>query len=295
MQLKYSFKKELSHFTHTSRIWGVIIAVFAFAVFMPLLCKAMSNMLVIASQNPLDRNFAAVSHDTAANAAQPGEADVAAALEVYSNAGFVFTMTLVAICSYSLLIIMLVLIPAAGGEQKKRAMIVPMCSGLKYQNYLIPKFVVYPLFVFVISFFGAMTAGGLCNSMFSINRIAFPMVVLAAFMCGVYMAFIFSVYLSLGICTSRPGVMTALVFVGQMLLQSILEGAGLIDYNPFTLLTLIGSGQFGGDASAITDRGASISVAVALSLAIIVGMYFFALGILNAKKIDNTQEDRPEF
>ena len=286
MQLKYSFKKEWSHFMRTFRFWGVIIAIFSFALSNPLMFSFTGQVL-----NQMGGGAAAFSQ-TPETGDLFGDIDFSEVAGMYSDAGMMFSSTLVSFATNALLITMLILMSAAGGEQKKRAMIVPMCSGLEYKNYLLPKFIIYPTVVFVTSLLAGMTAGGLCNALFDENRVSAGMVVLMALLMAVYMAFATTVYLSLGLCTSRPGIMVVAVFVGQMVLESLLGGFGLSDYHPFALLNYAGGSLLDTEPG---EKTAAVAVSVGLSVVIAVMMYFLALGVLGAKKINNREEKAPEF
>lgn len=291
-QLKYSFKKESALFFRRYHLLGIVLAIFGFAIADPLICRAMDTLMKMANEMQAPTQTAQI-------AASPGGLTGAAGLEgmmsMFQSAAFVFSYTLVQLASYSLLIIMLVIRSAAGGEQKKRAMIVPLCSGLKYKNYLIPKFVIYPLSTFALTFLGGLTAGGLCNSLFKIDRVGFGMTAFGALIMAVYTAFIVTVYLSLGLCTSRPGLMVGAVYLGQLFLQSFLDAMGLSDYQPFTLISAAGSIFTAGDDFELSQKMPSIFTAMGLCVVICVLMYFLALGVLGAKKIDNTAEDKPAF
>ncbi len=215
-------------------------------------------------------------------------------LDVYRDAGLMFSTTITTFAAGPILVIMLLLMSAAGGEQKKRAMIVPMCSGLKYKSYLLPKFVIYPLTVFASTFLASLAAGLLCNAMFPNNKVSGGIMLLSSLLIAIYNGFIISVYLSLGLCTSKPGVMTALLYVGQMLFQTLLNGFGLMDYHPFALLNYIGGEMVTEDFS-LADKAPAIIVSAALAVVIAVLMYFLTLAVLGAKKIDNQAENEPEF
>lgn len=304
MQLKYSFKKEAAQFIRTFRMIGVIIAILSSAVSYPMMFKftgmVMDNMTGGGDGNSQQFTASFSQNEQAPSSSSGGlfsDIDFSEMADTYNDAGIMFATTLVTFAAYGLLITMLILMSAAGGEQKKRAMIVPLCSGLDYQNYLIPKFVIYPLFVFAVSFLCALMAGGLCNAMFRLNHISLANMALSALMISVYMAFIVSVFISLGLCTSRPGIMAPAVFVGQMFLDSLLTGIGVTKYQPFALLSYINSINVSVENGGVDtfEEAASIMVSIALAVVIAVLMYFLALGVLKAKKIDNTEENKPEF
>ena len=306
MQLKYSFKKEWSHFSRTLRIWGVIAAILGFAVANPLMFKFMAVIMNEVMPGISDGSdapaFSQASISVMAAQASDngggsifGSIDISGALSMYSDAGMMFSVSLASFATNGLLVIMLLLMSAAGGEQKKRAMIVPMCSGLEYKNYLIPKFVIYPLFTFSISFASAIIAGSLCNSMFENNKISVGRILLTSLDMSVYMMFIVCVFLSLGLCTSRPGIMVPSIYLGQMLVESLLNGLGMLRYHPFALLGYVDSGIITSSEYPFEDEAASFITAIILSLVICVLMYFLALGVLKAKKINNQKEIEPEF
>ncbi|MBS7370202.1 MAG: hypothetical protein KIG62_08710, partial [Oscillospiraceae bacterium] len=157
-QIKYSFKKEWLHFFRTFRFGGVIIAIFSFAISDPLMYRMMLGMM-----NMLGEVMSETTLSADISAAQDAMSMVTG---MFADAGMVFAMTMADICAMAVLIVTLILMSPAGGEQKKRATIIPMASGLDYYNYLVPKFVMYPSVTFVLTFLSAVIAGGLCNALF---------------------------------------------------------------------------------------------------------------------------------
>lgn len=296
MQLKYSFKKEWSHFFRTLRFWGVIAAILGFAVSNPLMFKFVAVLMNEVMPGISESSDSDILNQASINLSnQIGGIDISDALSMYSDAGLMFSVSLASFATYGLLIIMLLLMSAAGGEQKKRAMIVPLCSGLEYKNYLIPKFIIYPLFTFAVSFVSALIAGGLCNSMFEDNKITAGKLLLTALDMSVYMMFIVCIFLSLGLCTSRPGLLVPSIFLGQMLIESLLNSLGLLRYHPFALLSYVDSGIITSSEYPFEDELPSFITAIVLSVVISVMMYFLALGVLKAKKINNQKDIEPEF
>lgn len=291
-QLKYSFKKERALFVRRYHLLGMLLGIFGFAIMNPLLCKAMDSMMKIANEMEFPTQTAAIS---TASSAVSGAAGLESMMSMFQSASFSLGYTFSQIISYSLLIIMLVTRSAAGGEQRKRTMIVPMCSGLQYKNYLIPKFVIYPLSTLVLTFLGGMTAGGLCNALFTVDPVGVGIMAFGSLVTAVYCSFIVTIYLALGLCTSRPGLMTGAVYLGQMIQPSFLDAMGLSDYQPFMLVSAASSMFMLGKEYGLSDRLPSILTAMGLCVVISVLMYFLARGVLGAKKIDNTEEDKPAF
>ncbi len=286
MQIRYGFKKEWLQFSRTFRLGGILIAIFSFALADPLMYMALNVMMNYMSNIDYSQMTASLGMGTGADAFEMVSGMI-------NDSGLIFSMTMTDLCAMSLLIIMLILMSPAGGEQKKRATIIPSCCGLKYFNYLVPKFVIYPLTVFGGTFLATMTTGGLCNILFQENHVDFGMMLLAAFLCAVYAAFITTVYLSIGLCTSKPGVVTVLVYLGTSLVEIILTSLDLTKFHPFTLRALVTTEMFMGDFE-LSENIASICVGTLLSIIVMVLMFFMAYAVLNAKKINN-QEDKPEF
>lgn len=303
-QLKYSFKKEGAQFTRKCKLLGIALAILGFALLNPLMYKFISVVL-----NGMDgmelpgfdgQEMQAEIQLTSSEGGSgldglSGGMSFGDVTDAYNSAQTMFSMSLAGMVSYSLLIIMIVMMKPAGGEQKKRAMIVPLCCGLDYKNYLIPKFIIYPLSVFGFAFLGGLTAGGLCNSLFANDILSVGQVALVSFMLGIYMAFIITVYLALGLCTSHPGAMVAAVFVGQLFLPSIIAAMGLSSYQPFALLNLIGALSDPSLGDILSENLTNILVSSAVAIAISVLMFFITLAVLNNKRVDNQQEDKPEF
>lgn len=283
IQLKYSFKKEIAYYFRRHQFLAMLLSVFGFAVANPLMYKATAAMFNAVEQlsNEAGSSFSA---DVSMFSGDFG---------VFGSASMMLSMCLMNFATYSLLIVMLVMRNAAGGEQKKRAMIVPICGGLNYKSYLLPKFIIYPLSMFALTFLGGELSGGLCNALFENDKVDAGMMSLGSLFMAVYVMFIITVYLSLGLCSSRPGIMVAVVFLGQTFLSSFLDGLKLTDYHPFSLVSIT-SAMFNKDF-VLSEKTPSILTAIALSLVICVLMYFLALGVLNAKKIDNQEEEKPVF
>lgn len=279
MQIKAGFKKEWLQFTRTFRLGGILLGIMSFAFVDPLMYWGMGLIM-----QTLTDTYGMIGGTT--------ELDSALGM-LFGNAGMVYGGTMAELCSTSLLIVMLVLMSPCGGEQKKRATIIPSCTGLEFFNYLVPKYVLYPGAVFVASFVSCCISGGLCNILFTEGTVSAGMVLLGAAMCAVYMAFYMVVYMSIGLCTSRPGLVTVCMYLGVSLVQIILTSFDLTDYHPLTLRSLVCGVMFSEDF-VLADNVGSISVGIALSVVIGVMMFILTLTVLKGKKINN-QEDKPEF
>lgn len=292
MTIKYGLKKEWLQFTRTFRLWGMLLAIFSFAIADPVMYK----VLQIAMNSMAEMDYSQFSLSIAGSAASMAAdySDIMTDMAgMFNSSSTIFCVSMSEFCTTSLLIFMLLLMSPAGGEQKKRATIIPTCSGLDHLSYLVPKFLLYPLAVFVSSFFSSVFAGILCNMLFDADIVSASDMLLASFLCAVFMTFIIVIYMSVGLCTSRPGIATVFIYIGMSLAQIILMNMELTRFNPFTLRSLI-SGEMFSPGFVLADEALSITVGIVLSLVIGVMMFLLAYAVLNAKKINN-QEDKPEF
>ena len=280
MQIKAGIRKEWFQFTRTFRLGGVLLGILSFAIVDPLIMFGMNMLLrfvMTMSIGGADMN--------AEIGAMFGLSDFSAAWPFSAGMGDM--------SSTSLLIAMLVMMSPCGGEQKKRATIIPSCTGLGVFEYLVPKYFIYPLTIFVTGFLGCCICGALSDLLFRGGFVSPGIILLGALMCAVYMTFIFVVYMSIGLCTSHPGAVTAILYVGISLVQMILTGLDLNDFHPLTLRTLV-SGVMFTPGFVLADNVASIIVGILLSVVIGVMMFILTLTVLKGKRINN-QEDKPEF
>ena len=294
MQIKYGFKKEWLHSSRTFRLAGLIITILSFSISIPLLYKMLDVML--AMMESLETEAPSVLTMLLSSAATI-ENPMGELSEIYSEileADVVHSLSITNIAGNSLLIVMLILMDPCGGEQKKRATIIPSCSGLEYFDYLVPKFVLYPVIVFVCGFLSALISGYMCNAMFETGQMSNELILIGAVLCAVFMIFVLCIFMAIGLCTSRPGVTTVMVYLGLNFVPGILSYLGLNDYHPFTLYHLISGGMYIEEGFSLADSAVSITVGAALSLVICGVMFFMTHAVLKAKKITN-QEDKPEF
>ena len=287
MQIKYGFKKEWLLSLRTFRLFGIIITMFSFALADPLMYKLLAVMM-----DYMGTEFSTMEGMDAAMAEATGAMGQMAGL--FNDAGLIFSVCMTEFCMTGLIIVMLLLMAPAGGEQKKRSTIIPACSGLKFFNYLVPKFVMYPAIVFITTFLASMTAGGLCNVLFVENQISFGVMALESIMCATFILFVISIYFCVGLCTSRPGIATIFIYIGMNLVDLILTNLKLTKFHPFALRSLISTGEMVYDDFEMSEHAASIAVGIALSFVIAAVMFFLTNAVLGAKKINN-QEDKPEF
>lgn len=292
MKLRFCLKKEWAHFSRTFKIWGVIIAAFAVVIAYPLMYKFTGIVMGELVNRGLSISIGEVD---AGFLDGMGFEEMAA---MFSDASLMYTVAVSGMISIVMLVFMLVLCSAAGGEQKKRAMIIPLCSGLSTKHYVLAKFILYPLVCFIDVFLSSMLCGALCNALFSNNFINIGNLVISSVMTGVYVVFVICVFMSLGLCTSKPGVMTAIIYIAitiaQTVLQMISNNYGQILYNPFVLVQTVTGGSVSADFP-LADYSLNIIVSIIVTIAVSALMPLLAIAVLNAKKINNRAEKKPEF
>lgn len=311
--IKQGLKKEFLHISRTGRFVGIIIAVVIFAFLDPLLLRAtqeligaMGDMLPTASVSadsvtPPDADFD-YSDTTTIGATDPtgdasdaiGDAsdmlgDTSEMLgDLFSENPAVGVASAQAdILGTGILIILLVLMAVAGGEQKKRSTIIPHCAGLKANMYIAPKFILYPSLLFCLSFVATLIAGGMSLILFG-GSLDFGTLLLSGVIFGVFMAFISVLQLTVGICTGKPGVTVIILMIAVSLLPVILNAFKIDKFNPFALTAMAQNAVLStGDLIWTVIDPVDFAVSFGLTVVLSVILYFVTLFVLNAREIKN--------
>ena len=155
--IKAGIKKELMLFTRGFKLLGVIITIVAISLLYPFTYKSMELM---ANQiSDMGQQMGGETQGQVENAASSINNMLGSISEMYggSMAAVGFKTGVSSLTSTGSLVIMLLLMSAAGGEQKKRSVIIPTCAGLSPSGYVMPKFIVYPLVIGLMSFIAPHT------------------------------------------------------------------------------------------------------------------------------------------
>jgi len=258
MQISASFKKEMLAFLRTKKLLILICVFIGTALLYPLLIKMMSSMMEL----------------------MPEDIGVSAQFaESVSNGVYLAVSSLQGV---GIIVFLLVINSFAGGEQKRRSIIIPNSSGLRAVGYLLPKFIIYPLSVFFMAVLGGMAAWGISLTLFDVHDLGADAVLLSSVLTGVHLMFYTCLHLTIGTATGQAGMSAAICIGVSMLLPTIFMGAGIeAAYNPFALdiMSL---------AVIIAGKGnAEIIPTILIALGIMATLYFLALFAQNARKIDN--------
>lgn len=278
MQTKASFKKEITAFTRTKKFLIIACVFIGLAVFDPLMLRGTG--LLIDAMNTIEEIDMSGLGDFVN--------DAPASVGVYS--------TISDLALIGLLIFLLMMNPFAGGEQKKRSIIIPRTSGLSSPSYLLPKFIVYPAAAFVLSVISAFVSYAVSVLIFDTNDIVFTNVLLGGALLGVYLMMFVCFHLCLGTATGRAGMSSAVCIVGAWILSTLFALIGMTDiFNPFTMNTMAAAVAGGMHKEAIVATSeliyyetGEIIATVLIALAAMVLVYFIALFAQNAKRIDNS-------
>lgn len=259
---KTGVQKELMFFSRSFRMWGVIIAAFAFALLDPLMMRALDSITVGMAE--MDSTLAEIDFG-GVNMSQAG------------IVGAVGDLT-----STMLLILTLVIMYAAGGELKKRSMIIPQNAGLTPKLYLLPKFALYPLFGAALTFVGVLCSWAFSFALYDEVNVGIGQAVLAALLAAVFQMFLITLYLTLGLCTAKAGLSVAVVYGGNVLLSTLFISLGADKFHPFTLTSQAQDVIMGEEID-----HANLWGSIAITLLLIALCYFVTLFVISAKRIDN--------
>ena len=272
MQIKASFKKEYLAFFRTKTFLIVALVIIGLSMLSPLLITGM-GALIDSMSGIYDEYF---------------NMDVSGMTETLgATASIGVSTTISDITGVGLIVYLLLINRAAGGEQKKRAVIIPISSGLRSVAYIFPKFIIYPLSVLVLAVAAMFTSWAVSVLVFDVNDVAFIGVLLAGILAGVSMMFYVCFHITIGTATGKAGMSAALCIISSLLLPNIFALANMeYMFNPFALNVLAGTLL---TRTAISNQELlDIAITIAFALAIMIGAYYIAVFAQNAKKIDNT-------
>ena len=266
IQVKACFKKELMAFFRTKRFLAAACVIIGLSILSPLIIFGTSRLM-----DSMSDVYDELGMDVSVFSAELSDS---AQLGVSSQIGDV---------SQSGLLVYLLLINSfAGGEQKKRSIIIPSCSGLGSFGYIFPKFIIYPTAVFVLSLMGLFAAVVVSGLVFEHNDIVLRTAVLGGALVGVYNMFYVCLHLTLGTSTGKAGLSSAVCIVASFLLPNFFVMADAAPaFNPFTMNVAAVSAAGGGEA--VSD----IAIGLVVTLFLVAALFFIALFVQNAKKIDN--------
>ncbi|MBD5113620.1 MAG: hypothetical protein HDT46_00195 [Ruminococcaceae bacterium] len=295
--LKTGIKKELMFFTRSFKMCGIIIAAIVLAVASPLLMKLSGAMISSLDSadigNASNGNYTQVSHEINATVEYTSlGADYDSMLELFEDENLAYLGIISSfgdLTNTLLLIFMIVTMYSAGGELKKRSMIIPQNAGLTTKLYVLPKFLVYPLAAAVFAFVGVIVSGLVTAIVFNgVYDADIGRLMLVALTAAVYDAFIVTLYFTLGLCTARAGIATIILYGGSAILSVLFTSFGANKFHPFALKDQAQEILIGGEGEIdFVNLFGSIGVTVLIMLL----CYFVTIFVISAKRTDNRGEE----
>ena len=277
------FRKEFMFYSRGGRLAITIIVMLVLAVMSPLMFGMMGSMMESMKEfMPED------------------DPSTAAMREVFNfSASDMVMYTVDYVGSLGAIIILFLFKGAAGGEQKKRSVIIPQCAGLTAEQYTLPKFLIYPPVIFTITFVSIFAGSGVSALMFP-GELDWSMVLISAVCSGVFLAFITALQFCVGICTGSANLAIIIAIVMQMFLPGILGFFRVDRFNPFALLSIALQSAAGSGSSensflstvgttGISNDVTALNIGVSIGTAIIISilMYFTTLFVLHSKEVHN--------
>jgi len=271
IQTKAGFKKEMLSYFRTNKVLAISLVIIGLAAFSPLMITGLGALM-----------------DAMSDVYEELGTDVSVMTEMLGSSSSVGVVSAVeSVNGAALIVVLLLLNRAAGGEQKKRAMIIPKSAGLRSFPYIFPKFIIYPLSVFVFSIVAVLISWVLSALLFEVNDVAFEGALLAGFLSGVSLMLYVCFHLTLGTATGRAGMSASVCIAASIFLPTIFSVVSTdYMYNPFALELLAMMAISSGSAPDVNLL--DLLVTVIFALAIMGITFYIALFAQNARKIDNT-------
>ena len=267
-------------FSRGFRLIGVIITIIGISLMYPLMYKSMEMMAGQIAD--MGQQIGGEAQDQVTGAVDSSNGMMSSLEAMYggSMAAVGFKTGVSSITSTGFLIISLLLMATAGGEQKKRSVIIPNCAGLTPAGYVLPKFIVYPVMIGLFTFLGGMATGGISNLIYN-NELNINDIIFSSLCAAIYMLFMTALYFLIGLSTGRPGISVIIVYGGSTIIPILLQSLDIDRYNPFTLQSLLMSSYNDADMNNFI-----LSTVVAFILSVICCL--LALMIMTLRRVDNT-------
>ena len=213
MQLKAGIKKEWMEFFYTKRWLGFFLPLLFFIIMDPLMMMVMPKMLAM----------------------MPAELGLESLTAIYTSSQVLAMQSFCGDFSQmGMLALLLVLMKTAGGDQKNKSCVIPICNGFRRSTYILAKFVVYPAIALVGTMIAYLLTYGFSWFLFE-EKLAFVKILLPMLGLGCFSAFIASLMLMFGCMTGKGGISAILIFIAVTFIPSILSILKINRYNPLAL------------------------------------------------------------
>ena len=137
-----------------------------------------------------------------------------------------------------MLAMLLAMLSAAGGDQKKQSCVIPLCAGMKRETYIYSKFIVYPVTAGACGFFGYWLAYLVSFFLFEV-KVPLGEAAMLALALAAFSIFVCSVMLFLGCSTGKAGISAVILFFALTIVGSVLTMLERNQYNPLALQSIL--------------------------------------------------------
>ncbi|MDR0820963.1 MAG: hypothetical protein LBN40_00655 [Oscillospiraceae bacterium] len=277
-------KKESAFFTRTFRAVAIFLAVAVMAFLNVFMLKAMPEF-----SKWYDEQLQEITNESGVDIGISMESTMGGLMQLMSD-GASAASNLSSTFQLVLIMLAIFLAPVAGGEQKKRSIVIPYCAGLKPVHYVLPKFVLYPLVAFVLITLGNVIGAVLSGLWFEGGTVTAVAIVESSFFMGLYAMFAVSLQLCTGIASGRPNIAAGITVVGIFLAPGVLTTLHVGDkYNPFALDDFATTAFYGDLFDVYTY--ANVWSSVVITLGLIAVMYLITLFSQKAQRVENAGSD----
>jgi hypothetical protein len=273
-------KKEWMFFGRSLRFLAMLIGFAVAALLTPILSRLMLSM----------KDF----YETA------GMGDTIAMFEgesglFYSYVGSVGMFSMSIMPPLMFVVIALLIGGMAGGEQKKRSIIVPQTAGLTSLGYVLPKFVLFPPLVFVMTLLSMIFANGMCQLLLGMSY-PFEVALVTGVLTALSLTFLVSMYMFFGISLAQPGLSIIYVLAANAVFPMINMAFNLDRFTPWSMegMTVkIIENHVNPEAVGLYAGigGVNVFLTMLITLALCVVFMLLTHFAMVAKRMDNTADE----
>lgn len=211
-QIKAGLKKENLEFFRTYKFLGILITFLFFAITDIVTIKFTPDILKAAGVDPSMMGASFNPNFTAAMTSFIGDA-----------------------LMIGMLVAFIVLRNPGGKDVASQSCIIPISCGMKRSNFVISKFLYYPVAVMLISVLSYLFAAGLSLMIFDDPNLKIEIIIKSLISFAVFVFFGVVLMLSLGISTGKAGISAVVVLIIFNFAPSLLSLGKINKYNPFAL------------------------------------------------------------
>ncbi|MBO6301043.1 MAG: hypothetical protein J6N15_01225 [Ruminiclostridium sp.] len=279
-------KKELMYFLRGGRLLAAALVMIGLAIMSPISFGMMGQMMQSMKEAVPDEQYSQLADEFTS-----------------FTVSDILLYNVEYVGSIGSIVILFLLKGAAGGEQKRRSVIIPHCSGLSAVRYALPKFIIYPLMIALIAVGAVMLSALLSAAMFP-GSLDWSMALLSAVCIGVYLAFSTAVQFCIGICTGRANLAVVCVIIMHMVMPTILSFFRVDRFNPLALNSIsLGAARMSGnsgssllaslDTTSISTDVTQLNVIVSIVTALIISvlLYFLTIFVMHTQEVHNEGDE----